>query len=79
MAAFKRARAELELYAAIRTARAANVSWRAIGETIGTSGETARHRYSTQTTAPHVNYLRSVAEDALTVALARTHADQDHT
>jgi len=75
LAAFKRARAELELAAAIEAARAAGDSWQAVGETLGMSGETARERYSgQQATLPHVNFVRSVAEGALAAALAGTEA-----
>lgn len=42
LAAFRRADAEKELAAAIRAAREAHLSWRELGEAIGTSGEAAR-------------------------------------
>jgi hypothetical protein len=75
LAAFKRARADLELAAAIEVARAATVSWRAIGETIGISGDAARQRYSRQQgTLSSVGFLRSIAEGALAEALARREA-----
>lgn len=45
LAAFRRAAAEKELAQAIRTARQANLSWRELGEAIGTTGEAARQRY----------------------------------
>jgi hypothetical protein len=45
LAAFRRAAAEKELAEAIRTARKSQVSWRELGEAIGTSGEAARQRY----------------------------------
>jgi len=44
LAAFRRAAAEKELAAAIRAAREAHLSWRELGEAIGTSGEAARQR-----------------------------------
>jgi len=46
LAAFKRVHAERELAHAIHAAREASVSWRALGEAIGTSGEAARQRYT---------------------------------
>jgi len=46
LAAFRRAAAEKELAAAIRAAREAHLSWRELGEAIGTSGEAARQRYA---------------------------------
>jgi hypothetical protein len=46
LAAFRRARAEKELADAIHRAREAHVSWRELGEAIGTSGEAARQRYA---------------------------------
>lgn len=45
LAAFKRAHAERELAEAIAAAREADISWRALGEAVGTSGEAARQRY----------------------------------
>ena len=45
MTARKRALAEKELASAIGAARAQRVSWRALGEAIGTSGEAVRQRY----------------------------------
>jgi hypothetical protein len=45
LAAFRRAAAEKELAEAIHAAREANLSWRELGEAIGTSGEAARQRY----------------------------------
>lgn len=46
LAAFRRAQAEKELAAASRIARAAHLSWRELGEAIGTSGEAVRQRYA---------------------------------
>jgi len=46
LAAFKRDSAEKELAAAVAQARAAKVSWRKLGEAIGTTGEAARQRYT---------------------------------
>ena len=46
LAAFRRAAAEKELAEAIHAARDANLSWRQLGEAIGTSGEAARQRYA---------------------------------
>jgi len=46
LAAFRRSRAEKELADAIRAAREAQLSWRELGEAIGTSGEAARQRYA---------------------------------
>jgi hypothetical protein len=72
LAAFQRARAELELVTAIEAALAAGASWQAVGGAIGTSGETARQRYSgPQATSSHASFLRSVAEEAFAAALAR--------
>ncbi len=45
LAAFRRAAAEKELAQAIHTARQAHLSWRQLGEAIGTTGEAARQRY----------------------------------
>ncbi len=45
LAAFRRVAAEKELAEAIRQAREAHVSWRGLGEAIGTSGEAVRQRY----------------------------------
>ena len=45
LAAFRRAAAEKELAQAIHAARQANLSWRELGEAIGTTGEAARQRY----------------------------------
>lgn len=45
LAAWRRDTAEVELAAAVREARAQSVSWREVGEAIGTSGEAARQRY----------------------------------
>lgn len=46
LAAFRRAQAEKELADAITQARLAHLSWRELGEAIGTSGEAARQRYA---------------------------------
>lgn len=46
LAAFRRSRAEGELAAAIHLAREAHLSWRELGEAIGTSGEAVRQRYA---------------------------------
>lgn len=46
MAAYKRAVAERELAETVRAAHEQGVSWREIGEAVGTSGEAARQRYS---------------------------------
>lgn len=45
LAAFRRAAAEKELAQAIHAARQAHLSWRELGEAIGTTGEAARQRY----------------------------------
>ena len=46
LAAFRRAQAEKDLANAIAEAREAHLSWRELGEAIGTSGEAARQRYA---------------------------------
>lgn len=46
LAAFRRGQAEKELAEAIAQARQAHLSWRELGEAIGTSGEAARQRYA---------------------------------
>lgn len=46
LAAYRRAHAERELFEAVRSARAAAVTWRELGEALGTSGEAARQRYA---------------------------------
>lgn len=46
LAAWRRDAAERELADAVRTAREKRLSWREVGEAIGTSGEAARQRYS---------------------------------
>jgi len=46
LAAFRRAAAEKELAEAITAAREAHLSWRQVGEAIGTTGEAARQRYA---------------------------------
>ena len=45
LAALKRAEAERELSLAVGRARKADLSWKTIGEIVGTSGEAARQRY----------------------------------
>ena len=45
LAAWRRDVAERELAAAVRSARERRLSWREVGEAIGTSGEAARQRY----------------------------------
>jgi hypothetical protein len=45
LAAWRRDAAEKELAEAVRAAREERLSWREIGEAIGTSGEAARQRY----------------------------------
>lgn len=47
-ATLARAEAEAELMKAVAKARADEHSWAAIGAMLGTSGEAARQRYSTQ-------------------------------
>jgi len=46
LAAYRRDAAEAELAAAVTHAREENVSWRQLGEAIGTTGEAARQRYT---------------------------------
>jgi hypothetical protein len=46
LAAFKRDAAEKELAAAVEAAREQKISWRRLGEAIGTTGEAARQRYT---------------------------------
>ena len=45
LAAWRRDAAERELADAVRVAREQRLSWREVGEAIGTSGEAARQRY----------------------------------
>lgn len=45
-AVMERSEAERHLIEAVRQARAARLSWAAIGALVGTSGEAARQRYS---------------------------------
>ncbi|MEO7071243.1 MAG: hypothetical protein ABI131_12215 [Nostocoides sp.] len=45
-AVLERSEAERHLLAAIQQARAAHLSWSAIGAFVGTSGEAARQRYA---------------------------------
>lgn len=47
LAAWRRDTAERELADAVRNAREHQLSWRAVGKAIGTSGEAARQRYTT--------------------------------
>lgn len=47
LAAWRRDVAEKELAEAVHAAREQRLSWREVGEAIGTSGEAARQRYST--------------------------------
>lgn len=46
LAAWRRDTAERELAEAVHAAREQQLSWREVGEAIGTSGEAARQRYS---------------------------------
>lgn len=46
LAAWRRDAAERELAEAVQAARDQRLSWREVGEAIGTSGEAARQRYS---------------------------------
>ena len=46
LAAWKRNMAEKDLASAVHAAREQSISWRKIGEEIGTSGEAARQRYA---------------------------------
>lgn len=46
LAAWRRDAAERELAAAVQAAREQRLSWREVGDAIGTSGEAARQRYS---------------------------------
>ncbi|MDR2565003.1 MAG: hypothetical protein LBC97_02890 [Bifidobacteriaceae bacterium] len=46
LAAWRRDAAERDLAQAVRAAREENVSWRKVGDAIGTSGEAARQRYA---------------------------------
>lgn len=45
LAAWRRDAAERELADAVRAARQQRLTWREVGEAIGTSGEAARQRY----------------------------------
>ena len=47
-AVMERAEAERHLIEAVRQARAAALSWSAIGALVGTSGEAVRQRYSSK-------------------------------
>ena len=53
LAAWRRHTAEQELADAVRASREQNVSWRELGEALGTSGEAARQRYSASTSPPN--------------------------
>ena len=46
LAAWRRDAAERELADAVHAAREQRVSWREVGDAIGTSGEAARQRYA---------------------------------
>ncbi len=46
LAAFRRDAAERDLAMAVAAAREQKVSWRRLGEAIGTTGEAARQRYT---------------------------------
>ena len=46
LAAWRRDTAERELAEAVRAAREQRLSWREVGDAIGTSGEAARLRYA---------------------------------
>lgn len=46
LAAWRRDVADKEFAEAVRSARAQRLTWREVGEAIGTSGEAARQRYS---------------------------------
>lgn len=46
LAAWRRDTAERELADAVHSAREQRISWRELGDAIGTSGEAARQRYS---------------------------------
>ena len=52
LAALKRAEAERELSLAVGRARKADLSWKTIGEIVGTSGEAARQRYGRSESKP---------------------------
>ena len=47
-AVIERSDAERHVIEAVRSARAAGMSWTSIGSVLGTSGEAARQRYSTR-------------------------------
>ncbi len=51
LAALKRADVEKELTEAVTEARAKGLSWAKVGVALGTSGQSANERYSTQTEA----------------------------
>lgn len=50
-AALNRARSERQVAEAVAVARAAGLSWKRIGEQIGTSARGAQQRYGTRTTS----------------------------
>jgi hypothetical protein len=51
LAAFRRGQAEKDLAEAIAKARKEGLSWRTLGNAIGTSGEAARQRYAASSTS----------------------------
>ncbi|MFD1200587.1 hypothetical protein ACFSWE_07140 [Leucobacter albus] len=51
LAAWRRDVAERELADAVQAAREQRLSWREVGEAIGTTGEAARQRYGTRVTS----------------------------
>jgi len=48
LAVMHRAQAEAEILEAVRAARAASLSWRKIGETLGTSAQAASERFASK-------------------------------
>lgn len=48
LAVIHRAQAESEILEAVRAARAGSLSWKKIGETLGTSAQAASERYSSR-------------------------------
>jgi hypothetical protein len=52
LAALKRVEAERDLSLAVGRARKADLSWKTIGEIVGTSGEAARQRYGRTANEP---------------------------
>lgn len=81
LAAFKRASAESELAEAIAAARSADVSWRAVGEAVGTSGEAARQRYGTREqigeAVEAMRKIQPVIKQAMDAALKQAKAKAD--